>query len=137
MLHTLKSLTTSEIKNLSVIRTIFKVTYHDIELYILTLFLTSVDHWLKAGILLADSAVILCDGPVQNGDGNQQEHMMDAGHIMVVQKLSTLFPNVNIVIDIHYRYNMRFLKYAKKNLDFPGLKSISRAIVSLCIIYLH
>ena len=74
----------------------------------------SINHWLKAGITLADSVIILSDTKVRQLE-DQPEHMVDASHIMVVQKLTTLFPNVNIVTDIHYRYNIRFMKFAERN----------------------
>ncbi len=85
----------------------------------------SINHWLKAGIMLADSVIILCNTKVRQGE-DQEEHMVDASHIMAVQKLSTLFPNANIVTDIHYRFNIRFMKYAERNLFSK------RAIVSAC-----
>lgn len=94
--------------------------------------LYSINHWLKAGILLANSIVILCDTHIPHREDNQ-EHMVDASHIMAVQKLTTLFPRVNVVTDIHYRFNIRFMQYAEKNVFQSGGKYLSRSIVSKCI----
>ena len=82
--------------------------------------------------MLADSVIILCDTKVPHGE-EQQEHMVDASHIMAVQKLSTLFPNVNIVTDIHYRYNIRFMKYAERSLF--SRDELKRALVSDCMYF--
>ena len=90
----------------------------------------SINHWLKAGIMLADSVIILCDTNIKvRQHENEQEHMVDASHIMAVQKLSTLFPNVNIVTDIHYRFNIRFMKYAERNIFSKDW--LKKAIVSV------
>lgn len=89
----------------------------------------SINHWLKAGILLADSIVILCDTHVPHRE-DHQEHMVDASHIMAVQKLTTLFPNVNVVTDIHYRFNIRFMQYAEKNVFRSSGKKLKRSLVS-------
>ncbi len=90
----------------------------------------SIDHWLKAGILLADTAVILCTNTSGHQNGDEQEHMVDAAHIMAVQKLSTLFPHVSIVTDIHYRYNIRFMQYAERNVFKANSTKMFRAFVS-------
>lgn len=94
-----------------------------------TLYLFSINHWLKAGIMLADTAVILCNTAVQRSE-DEQEHMVDAAHIMAVQKLATLFPSVSIVTDIHYRFNIRFMKFAEKNVFMAGAKALVRTFVS-------
>ena len=52
---------------------------------------------------------------------------MDAFHILAVQKLSTLFPKVHIVADIHYRFNIRFMYYAEKNALHTNTKTLVKA----------
>ena len=47
---------------------------------------TSVDSWLRAGILRADSVVVLSKPTVHMPD--QHEHMVDAESIMAVQQLA-------------------------------------------------
>ena len=79
--------------------------------------------------MLADTAIILCNTAVLRGE-DEQEHMVDAAHIMAVQKLATLFPKVRIVTDIHYRFNIRFMKFAEKNMYMAGTKTLVRAFVS-------
>jgi hypothetical protein len=79
--------------------------------------------------MLADTVVILCNTTIQRRE-DEQEHMVDAAHIMAVQKLATLFPSISIVTDIHYRYNIRFMKFAEKNVFMAGAKTLVRTFVS-------
>ena len=39
------------------------------------------------------------------------EHMIDAAQIMAIQKLARLFPNINFVTEIRYRFNVKFLRF--------------------------
>ena len=40
------------------------------------------------------------------------EHMIDASHIMTIQKLARLFPRINFVTEIRYRFNVKFLRFS-------------------------
>ena len=82
--------------------------------------------------MLADSVVILCDTHVRMNE-DQQEHMVDATHIMAVQKLATLFPHLSIVTDIHYRFNIRFMKFAEKNV-FNGFNGGIKAMKAFTMV---
>jgi len=102
----------------------------------------SVNHWLQAGILVATNAVILCDKQLSTQQDSYQEHLVDASHILAVQKLTTLFPKVHFVTDIHYRFNVRFMYYAEKNALHTTAKSIvshiygHRAIIYFAVMIL-
>ncbi|XP_064392695.1 potassium channel subfamily T member 1-like [Halichondria panicea] len=86
---------------------------------------SDVNHWLRAGITLADSAVILRDPVLHNSDND--EHYADSSHIMAVQKLTNLFPHVSIVTELHYRYNFRFMRFTDCDHHFMGnFKSLLR-----------
>ena len=59
--------------------------------------------------MLAKSVLILStltQAPVAH-----HEHMIDASQIMAVQRLARLFPNVNFVTEIRYRFNVRFMRF--------------------------
>ncbi len=84
---------------------------------------------------MASNAVILCDklSPDHEKD-DYQEHMVDAAHILAVQKLITLFPKVHFVTDIHYRFNIRFMFYAEKNAIHTTAKTlVSSGCVCVCV----
>ncbi len=85
------------------------------------LYSCSVDEWLRAGITLADSVVILREpiAPNHHTD-NTGEHFVDASHIMAVQKLTNLCPHVAIVTELHYRYNIRFMRFTDCDYHFMG-----------------
>ena len=91
----------------------------------------SVNHWLKAGITLADTVIILRD-PVtpEKLENEQQEHFADSAHIMAVQKLTQLFPHVSIVTELHYRYNIRFMRFTDCDYHFMGNLN---TLVSACL----
>ena len=80
----------------------------------------SVNHWLKAGITLAHSAVILRDPVYSSDSSDNDEHYADSSHIMAVQKLTSLFPHVSIVTELHYRYNIRFMRFTDCDHHFMG-----------------
>jgi hypothetical protein len=65
-----------------------------------------LDTWLRAGVLVSEY-VIITGGRRPPHD---EEHMVDAAHIMAAQKISKLFPHVNVMTELHYRYNMKFLQ---------------------------
>jgi len=78
-----------------------------------------VNAWLRAGITLAKSVGILPD-PVYAETMDQHEHFADSAHIMAVQKLNKLFPHVSIITELHYRYNIRFMRFTACDHHFMG-----------------
>ncbi len=79
----------------------------------------SVDNWLCAGITLADTVVILRE-PVAPNHTDTGEHFVDSSHIMAVQKLTNLWPHVAFVTELHYRYNIRFMRFTDCDHHFMG-----------------
>lgn len=74
-------------------------------------FLCSINDWLRAGITLSRSVLILST-LVHLPTNSQHEHMIDAKHIMAIQRLARLFPRINFVTEIRYRFNVRFLRFS-------------------------
>ena len=73
--------------------------------------LCSINDWLKAGITLAKSVLVLST-LVHMPTALHHEHMIDAAQIMAIQKLARLFPCINFVTEIRYRFNVRFLRFS-------------------------
>ena len=71
----------------------------------------SINDWLRAGITLAKSVLVLSTLVHQPANA-QHEHMIDASHIMAIQRLARLFPRINFVTEIRYRFNVRFLRFS-------------------------
>ena len=94
----------------------------------------SINDWLTAGISLADSVVILNDhSTLQHSTEELHEHMVDAAQIMATQKLAKLFPQVKILTEIHYRYNVRFMKTSScEGLNMRNFKTM--VCVGVCVL---
>ena len=69
-----------------------------------------VNDWLKAGIVLAKSVLVLST-LTHASTALHHEHMIDASQIMAVQRLARLFPNIHFVTEIRYRFNVKFLRF--------------------------
>lgn len=75
----------------------------------LLLFLSRINDWLKAGIMLAKSVLVL--STLTHAPTAHHEHMIDAAQIMAVQRLARLFPHIHFVTEIRYRFNVKFLRF--------------------------
>ena len=71
----------------------------------------SINDWLKAGISLAKSVLVLST-LVHMPTTLHHEHMIDASQIMAIQRLARLFPRMNFVTEIRYRFNVRYLRFS-------------------------
>ncbi len=98
--------------------------------------LYSINDWLRAGITLAKSVLVLST-LVHQPINSQHEHMIDASHIMAIQKLARLFPRINFVTEIRYRFNVRFLRFSSVENRIMGnqrdLVQVDRRVVKLAV----
>eukprot|EP00731_Ephydatia_muelleri_P023902 Em0016g173a len=82
--------------------------------------LSSVDDWLKAGILKADNVVVLATlghGKEQVGHSSDKdkEYMIDAERMMAVLHIVKLFPSLRVTTEIVYALNTRFMLLSSCN----------------------
>lgn len=96
------------------------------------MFVGRINDWLKAGITQADTVVILRD-PVTPNHADNDEHFADSAHIMAVHKLTRLFPRIRIVTELHYRYNIRFMRFTECDYHYMG--NYTALVIILLVVY--
>ncbi|XP_025092879.1 potassium channel subfamily T member 2-like isoform X2 [Pomacea canaliculata] len=74
--------------------------------------LHSLDDLLRAGV---NKALHLVISHIQGVGVGEEESLDDAETIVTVQKISRLFPNVNIITEVHEASNMRFMHFQARD----------------------
>ncbi|XP_055872368.1 potassium channel subfamily T member 2-like isoform X3 [Biomphalaria glabrata] len=86
--------------------------------------LTSLDDLLVAGV---NKAIHLVISHIQADPGGE-ENLNDAETIVAVQKISRLFPHVNIITEVNEASNMRFMQFKAKDTYMSQIRKLEKRL---------
>ncbi|GFO02053.1 potassium channel subfamily t member 1-like protein [Plakobranchus ocellatus] len=84
--------------------------------------LTSIDDLLVAGV---NKAMHLVIGHIETGSTGE-ENLSDAETIVTVQKISRMFPHVNIITEVTEASNMRFMHFKAKDTYMLQIRQLEK-----------
>uniref|UniRef100_A0A2C9LI84 RCK N-terminal domain-containing protein n=1 Tax=Biomphalaria glabrata TaxID=6526 RepID=A0A2C9LI84_BIOGL len=84
----------------------------------------SLDDLLVAGV---NKAIHLVISHIQADPGGE-ENLNDAETIVAVQKISRLFPHVNIITEVNEASNMRFMQFKAKDTYMSQIRKLEKRL---------